>query len=85
MVRPSQAYVLSERHPETQRAANTAPFAYRHRRRSFEKHVVYPLPNSTMITRRKNFRLYDICDFVKMGVQAIVDDEVTKRFDTEGK
>lgn len=34
---------------------------------------------------KKNFHLSDICDFIKVGVQAIVDDEVTKRFDTEGK
>lgn len=33
---------------------------------------------------KKDFHLSDICDFIKVGVQAIVDDEVTKRFDTEG-
>lgn len=32
---------------------------------------------------KKDFHLSDICDFIKVGVQAIVDDEVTKRFDAE--
>ena len=35
--------------------------------------------------QQKNFHLSDIYEFVTLGVQAIVDDEVTKRFDTEGK
>lgn len=33
---------------------------------------------------KREFHLEDVCDFIKMGVMAIVDDEVTKRFDTEG-
>lgn len=34
---------------------------------------------------KRNFHLSDVCDFIKRGMQAIVDDEVTIRFDTEGK
>jgi hypothetical protein len=32
---------------------------------------------------KREFKLDDVCDFVKTGVQVIVDDEVTHRFTTE--
>lgn len=35
-------------------------------------------------SEKKSFNLVDICLLIKNGIQSIVDDEVTKRFDTEG-
>lgn len=35
-------------------------------------------------SEKKTFNLVDICLLIKNGIQSIVDDEVTKRFDTEG-
>lgn len=40
--------------------------------------------DNLMENERQNFQLSDLCDYIKLGVQAIVDDEVTIRFDTEG-
>ena len=33
---------------------------------------------------KKNFQLEDIIDFVYKGIDTIIDDNVTKRFTTEG-
>ncbi len=35
-------------------------------------------------SQQKEFDLSDITIFIRAGIEAIVDDEVTKRFDTEG-
>lgn len=43
------------------------------------------LIDNLMDYEKKDFHLDDICLLIKNGIQAIVDDEVTKRFDTEGK
>ncbi|KAI2810704.1 transferase [Blomia tropicalis] len=37
----------------------------------------------TLLVEKKPFHFIDICDDIKKGVQAIIDDEVTKRFDTQ--
>ncbi|KAH9527296.1 transferase [Dermatophagoides farinae] len=41
------------------------------------------LIDNLMDYEKKDFHLDDICLLIKNGIQAIVDDEVTKRFDTE--
>ena len=38
---------------------------------------------SESITEPRNFQLEDVFDFIEKGVQVIVDDDVTKRFDAE--
>jgi len=38
----------------------------------------------SMNSQQKEFDLSDIMNFIRVGIKAIVDDEVTKRFDAEG-
>lgn len=42
------------------------------------------IDNLVINYEKKDFHLDDICLLIKNSIKAIVDDEVTKRFDTEG-
>ena len=44
-----------------------------------------PLTNRSLSDLKRNFQLDDVLDFVNKGISDIIDDDVTKRFTTEGK